>query len=129
MVQSGLDVHAMVSIEDEQLRDEIATFFGDVIPNRPDKLPLTLFHVEERLAIIGTSEWTVAAQQDVSDDTDRPHVLTKTHAFAQDDFRCNVFRLSELQWSQSVFNSTSQTEVTNLQTISPRMGNQQVTNL
>lgn len=107
MVHRSLDVHAMMGVEDEQFRDKVATLLRDFVPNRSDELPLTLLDAVQCLAVIGTSEWAVATQQDVGDDTDRPHVLSKSDTLAENHFWCDELGLTELEWSQSFFDATS----------------------
>jgi hypothetical protein len=83
---------------------------------------LALADPGERLAVVGAAEGRVAAEQDVRDDADAPHVCAEGHALATCHFGRHELGHAEVQCGVlAELDATRQPEVTDLQLVAARV--------
>jgi len=69
-------------------------FSRDVLPELEVEVNVTHLDTLESLPVILSTEWRYPGQEEVCDDTNRPHVRGKSCSFSINNFRCYIFWLT-----------------------------------
>lgn len=96
-----LHVHTTLRLVDQQLGNEVLALRADAAPPlRVLELPLAFLDIDKGLPVVDSLKWGMSSQEDVSDDSQTPHVRVESHSLIVGDLGGYKLGHAEVQVGQ-----------------------------